>query len=134
DSVAGQYVRDSVAFPFTGEVRRDGIFSFVAVEPGGVGQFVAGHVLKDTLWIELTSFPSAAEWPRGTRAALVRQPRGAPFVRLRGYVPPPPIPVDSSRQGAAPPPPPPPAPPTGPVERPLPPPPPPPPPVEPVDT
>jgi len=136
DSVSGQYVRDNVAFPFTGEVRRDGIFSFVAVEPGGVGQFVAGHVLKDTLWIELTGFPSAAEWPRGTRAALVRNPRGAPFVRLRGYVPPPPPPVDSSRQGEAPPPPPPPPPPApvGPVEvRPAAPPPPPPPP-EPVDT
>ena len=119
DSVAGQYVRGGVAFPFTGEVRRDGIFSFVAVEPGGVGQYVAGHVLKDTMWIELTGFPSAAEWPRGARAALVRQPRGAPFVRLRGYVPPPPPPVDSS-QGAAPPPAPAPAPapapPAGPVE------------------
>jgi len=117
DSVAGQYVRDSVAFPVTGEVRRDGIFSFVAFEPGGAGQFVSGHVGKDTLWIELTGFPSAASWPPGTRAALVHNPRGAPFVRLRGYVPPPPPPVDSTRQegeengerpSAAPPPPPPP--------------------------
>jgi hypothetical protein len=131
DSVAGQYVRDGVAFPFTGEVRRDGIFGFVAVEPGGIGQFVAGRVLKDTLWIELTGFPSAAGWPQGTRAALVRRPRGAPFIRLRGYVPPPPPPVDSTRQGAAPPPPPPPPPPVEP--RPVPPPPPPPPPA-PVDT
>jgi hypothetical protein len=120
DSVAGQYVRDSVGFPLTGEVRRDGIFSFVAFEPGGVGEFVAGHVTRDTLWIELTGFPSAASWPPGTRAALVHNPRGAPFVRLRGYVPPPPPPVDSTRQGgeengerpsAAPPPPPPPPPP-----------------------
>ena len=107
-------MRDGVAFPFTGEVRRDGIFSFVAVEPGGVGQFVAGHVTRDTLWIELTGFPSAAEWPRGARAALVRNPKGPPFVRLRGYVPPPPPPVDSTQgedgQPAPPPPPPPPAP------------------------
>ncbi|HET7234208.1 MAG TPA: hypothetical protein VFJ16_29610 [Longimicrobium sp.] len=120
DSIAGQYVRDSVAFPMTGEVRRDGIFSFVAFEPGGVGQFVAGRVVKDTLWIELTGFPSAGSWPPGTRAALVRTPRGAPFVRLRGYVPPPPPPVDSTKAGeeengerpsvAPPPPPPPPAP------------------------
>jgi hypothetical protein len=110
DSVAGQYVRDSVAFPFTGEVRRDGIFSFVAFEPGGVGSFVSGHVVKDTMWVELTAFPSAASWPPGTRAALVRNPRGAPFVRLRGYVPPPPPPADSSQHEAAPPPPPPPAP------------------------
>jgi hypothetical protein len=99
DSIAGQYVRDSVPFAMTGEVRRDGIFSFVAFEPGGVGQFVAGRVVKDTMWIELTAFPSAASWPPGTRAALVRQPRGAPFVRLRGYVPPPPPPVDSTRAG-----------------------------------
>lgn len=133
DSVAGQYVRDSTAFPFTGEVRRDGIFSFVAMEPGGVGQFVSGHVVRDTLWIELTGFPSAAEWPRGTRVALVHQPRGAPFVRLRGYVPPPPPPVDSSAgaaPAAAPPPPP-----AAPVEvRPRPQPAPPPPPPAPVDT
>jgi hypothetical protein len=147
DSVAGQYVRDGVSFPFTGEVRRDGIFSFVAVEPGGAGQFVAGHVIRDTLWIELTGFPSAAEWPRGARAALVRNPKGPPFVRLRGYVPPPPPPVDSTAaEGAspAPSPVPPPAP-AGPVEprpRPVPPPPPPPPapedtaviPIEPIDT
>ena len=37
DSVSGQYVRDSVAFPLTGEVRRDGIFSFVAFEPAAWG-------------------------------------------------------------------------------------------------
>ena len=137
DSVAGQYVRDGVAFPFTGEVRRDGIFSFVAMEPGGVGQFVAGHVIRDTLWIELTGFPSAAEWPRGARAALVRTPKGPPFVRLRGYIPPPPPPVDSTRpQDGQPAPPPPPAP-VGPVEprpRPQPAPPPPPPPPAPEDT
>lgn len=137
DSVAGNYVRDSVAFPFTGEVRRDGIFAFVAVEPGGVGQFVSGRVVKDTVWIELTGFPSAASWPPGTRAALVKQPRGAPFVRLRGYVPPPPPPVDSSRP-AAPPPAAAPAPAPAPVQvRPqpvAPPPPPPPPPPAPVDT
>lgn len=140
DSVSGQYVREGAAFPFTGEVRRDGIFTFVASEPGGVGQFVAGHVIRDTLWIELTGFPSAAEWPRGARAALVRNPKGPPFVRLRGYVPPPPPPVDSTKGGeagqAAPPPPP--APET-PVEvrprpQPAPPPPPPPPPPSASDT
>jgi hypothetical protein len=140
DSVAGQYVRDSVGFPVTGEVRRDGIFSFVAFEPGGAGQFVAGHVAKDTMWIELTAFPSAASWPPGTRAALVRQPKGPPFVRLRGYVPPPPPPVDSAKAGddgeaqPAPPPPPPSAPaPVTEQPRPRPAPPPPPPPSEPED-
>ena len=140
DSVAGQYVRDGAVFPFTGEVRRDGIFTFVAMEPGGAGQFVAGRVIRDTLWIELTGFPSAAMWPRGARAALVRTPKGPPFVRLRGYVPPPPPPVDSTRgeDGQPVPPPPPPPAPAGPVEprpRPQPlPPPPPPPPTAPVDT
>ncbi len=94
DSVAGQYVREGTAFPLMGEVRRDGIFAFVAFDPSGVGQFVSGRVVKDTMWIELTGFPSAATWPPGARAALVRNPRGQPFVRLRGYVPPPPPPVD----------------------------------------
>ncbi|HYH80667.1 MAG TPA: hypothetical protein VEX86_12765 [Longimicrobium sp.] len=154
DSISGQYVRDSVPFPMTGEVRRDGIFSFVAMEPTGGGQFVAGRVVKDTMWIELTGFPSAGSWPPGTRAALVRQPRGAPFVRLRGYVPPPPPPGDSAKtegtgedgddRPATPPPSAPPAPVTEqPRPRPAPPPPPPPPPppaefpvepIEPVDT
>jgi hypothetical protein len=139
DSVAGQYLRDGVAYPFTGEVRRDGIFSFVAMDPGGAGQFVAGHVVKDTLWIELTAFPSAAEWPRGTRAALVHAPKGPPFVRLRGYVPPPPPPVDSTRAEAgqpqpAPQPVPQAPPPTRPVEQPRPRPAPAPPPSAPVDT
>jgi hypothetical protein len=100
DSIAGQYVRDSVPFNLTGEVRRDGIFSFVAFESGGVGQFVSGHVARDTMWVELTGFPSAASWPPGTRAAFVRRPRGAPFVRLRGYVPPPPPPTDSTKASA----------------------------------
>ncbi|HEX8692928.1 MAG TPA: hypothetical protein VF746_10940 [Longimicrobium sp.] len=90
DSIAGRYVRGGTAFPMVGEVRRDGIFSFVAFAPDGVGSFAAGHVVKDTLWMELTSFASAAEWPPQTRAAFVRRPRGAPFVRLRDYVPPPP--------------------------------------------
>ncbi len=100
DSIAGQYVRDSVPFGLIGEVRRDGIFSFVAFEQGGVGQFVSGHVARDTMWVELTGFPSAASWPPGTRAAFVHTPRGAPFVRLRGYVPPPPPPVDSATADA----------------------------------
>ncbi|HEX9937247.1 MAG TPA: hypothetical protein VGB15_08995 [Longimicrobium sp.] len=155
DSIAGQYVREGAAFPLLGEVRRDGIFAFVAFDPAGAGQFVSGRVVKDTVWIELTGFPSAASWPPGTRAALVRNPRGAPFVRLRGYVPPPPPPTDSAaaegedgERPSAPPPSPAPAPPPPPVSqeprpqpRPVPPPPPPAPPEEytpvepvPVDT
>lgn len=87
DSIAGQYVRGGVAFPFTGEVRRDSALAVVAFS-GGVGQFASGRVQRDTFWIELTSFTTAQTWPRGTRAALVR--RGAPaqpFRRLLGGAP-----------------------------------------------
>jgi hypothetical protein len=93
DSIAGQYVREGVAFPFTGEVRRDSVLSVVAFS-GGIGQFAAGRVVRDTLWIELTSFTTAQTWPRGTRAALVRRGGGQPFRRLLGGVPIAP-PVDS---------------------------------------
>lgn len=103
DSIAGQYVRGGSAFPLYGEVRRDGIFTFVVFDPAGAGSFAAGHVAKDTLWMELTGFPSAAGWPPETRAAFVQRPTGTPFVRLRGYVPPPPPPVDSTAPVAAPP-------------------------------
>lgn len=94
DSVAGQYVREGVAFPFTGEVRRDSAMTVVAFSEG-VGQFAAGRVLRDTLWIELTSFTTAQSWPPGTRAALVRGAVRAPFRRLLGGVPIAP-PVDSA--------------------------------------
>ncbi|HEX6040619.1 hypothetical protein [Longimicrobium sp.] len=86
DSIAGQYVREGVAFPFTGEVRRDSTVALVAFSEG-VGQFVAGRVVRDTLWIELTSFSTAQTWPTGTRAALVRGAVRAPFRRLLGGVP-----------------------------------------------
>jgi hypothetical protein len=94
DSVAGQYVREGVAFPFTGEVRRDSALTVVAFSEG-VGQFAAGRVMRDTLWIELTSFTSAQSWPPGTRAALVRGAVRAPFRRLLGGIPIAP-PVDSA--------------------------------------
>jgi hypothetical protein len=86
DSIAGQYVREGVAFPFVGEVRRDSALSLVAFA-GGVGQFAAGRVVPDTLWIELTSFSTAQTWPRGTRAAMVRRGGGQPFRRLLGGAP-----------------------------------------------
>jgi hypothetical protein len=94
DSIAGQYVRDGAAFPFVGEVRRDSALSIVAFS-GGVGQFAAGRVVRDTLWIELTTFTSAQGWPRGTRAALARQVSGPPFRRLLGGAPIT-VPVDSA--------------------------------------
>src|SRR5688572_19300035 len=85
DSLAGQYVRDSVAFPFFGEVRRDSVLALVAFGPDGSSQFATGRVMRDTLWLELTSFPSAQRWPPETRAALVRGAVTRPFRRLRGY-------------------------------------------------
>jgi hypothetical protein len=96
DSVAGQYLRAGVAFPIVGEVRRDSAISLVLFS-AGTGQFVAGHVRRDTLWVELTTFQSAVEsWPRGTRAALVRRVSGQPFRRLLGGAPID-VPVDSTR-------------------------------------
>ncbi|MBV9773090.1 MAG: hypothetical protein JO040_04035 [Gemmatimonadetes bacterium] len=83
DSVAGAYVREGDRFPFVGEVRRGGIFSFVAFGADGAGSFVAGRVRRDTLWVELTSLSTAQAWSPGTRAAFVRGRVGpAPFVRF----------------------------------------------------
>lgn len=85
DSVAGQYVREGVAFPFTGEVRRDSAMTVVAFSEG-VAQFAAGRVVRDTFWIELTSFTTGQTWPQGTRAALVRTAVRQPFRRLLGGI------------------------------------------------
>ncbi len=88
DSVAGQYgVPGRYVLPFTGEVRRDGVFSLIAFAGGGVQQYVAGRVERDTLWLELTNLASVERWPPRTRAAFVRRPRGAPFTRLLGGAP-----------------------------------------------
>jgi hypothetical protein len=88
DSVAGQYLRGENAFAFHGEVRRDSTYALVAQDADGTLRFVAGRMQADTLWLELTSFPSAAAWPTGSRAALVRGDLPAEsFVRLRGGVP-----------------------------------------------
>ncbi|HEX6371579.1 MAG TPA: hypothetical protein VF006_21850 [Longimicrobium sp.] len=95
DSIAGQLVRDGVGFPFTGEVRRDSTLAIVTFSDG-VGQFVAGHLQRDTFWIELTSLTSAAGWPPAARAAMVRRVGGPPFRRLLGGAPIVP-PVDSAR-------------------------------------
>jgi hypothetical protein len=84
DSIAGAYVRDGQQFPFVGEVRRDRILSVVAFGPDGVGSFIAGRVLHDTLWIELTSLSAAQTWSSGARAALVRTAVRQPFVRYQG--------------------------------------------------
>jgi hypothetical protein len=111
DSVAGSYIREGGQFPFVGEVRRDSIFSVVMFDAQGVGSLLAGRVRRDTLWIELTSLPSAQGWPAGTRAAFVRRPVGAPFTRFPGLALPRPdtarpdsLAADSARPGAAPPP------------------------------
>jgi hypothetical protein len=103
DSVAGQYgVPGRYVIPFTGEVRRDGVFALVAFAGDGVQQYVAGRVVRDTLWMELTNLASVERWPPRTRAAFVRRPRGAPFTRLLGgaaiIVPPDSATLDSIRR------------------------------------
>ncbi|HEX7243612.1 MAG TPA: hypothetical protein VF263_25220 [Longimicrobiaceae bacterium] len=85
DSVAGGYLVNGAEYPFVGEVRKDGTFTVAAFGADGAGSFAAGRVVRDTLWLELTSLSAAATWSSGTRAALVRTPpRGAPFVRYQG--------------------------------------------------
>jgi hypothetical protein len=95
DSIAGQLVRGGVGFPFAGEVRRDGTLSLVSFT-GGIGQFAAGRIVRDTFWIELTTLPAAQGWPPAARAAMVRGVPQAPFRRLLGGAPINP-PVDSAR-------------------------------------
>lgn len=96
DSIAGQYVRDSAGVSLVGEVRRDSTVAAVVYEPGTTGQFVAGRLRRDTLWIELTNVGAAQTWPGSARVAMVRQVRGAPFRRFVG-APPPLTPADSLR-------------------------------------
>ena len=95
DSIAGQIVRGGAGFPFTGEVRRDGVMALVTFS-GGAAQFAAGRIVRDTFWIEITTFPSAQGWSPGARAAMVRGVPGPPFRRLLGGAPIQP-PVDSAR-------------------------------------
>ena len=83
DSLAGFYDAGGGRVPLVGEVRRDGVVSLVAFASEG-GRFAAGRVVRDTLWIEATSFGVAESWPTGTRAAFSRRP------------PPPPAPLADS--------------------------------------
>lgn len=84
DSLAGVYTFAGQRSPLVGEARRDGVLALVAFDPDGAQRFIAGHLRRDTLWIELTSLAAAEGWPMGTRAALVRTAVGEPFVRLPG--------------------------------------------------
>jgi hypothetical protein len=93
DSIAGQLVRGGVGFPFTGEVRRDSTLALVTFTDG-VPHFAAGHIVRDTFWIELATIPAAAGWSPQARAAMVRRAAGPPFRRLLGGAPIAP-PVDS---------------------------------------
>lgn len=88
DSVAGQYgVPGEFVYPFVGEVRRDGVFAGVVSAGEGGQQFFSGRVVRDTLWLELSSLAVSASWPPRARVALSRRPRGAPFTRLLGGTP-----------------------------------------------
>ncbi|MDB4949401.1 MAG: hypothetical protein JWM27_2050, partial [Gemmatimonadetes bacterium] len=87
DSLAGTYGREGAAYPFVGEARRDGVVSLVATDQDGAPQFAATRVIRDTMWLELTSFPSLQVWPVGTRAAFVRTPVAKVFRRFLGGAP-----------------------------------------------
>jgi hypothetical protein len=47
-------------------------------------QLLSGRLMRDTLWVELTSLSVAAGWPPRTRAAFARRVRTTPFTRLLG--------------------------------------------------
>ncbi len=109
DSVAGFYLTGGERLPLVGEVRRDSVVSLVTLAPAEERRFLAGRVSRDTLWVDLTSFPFFATWPRGTRGAYVRQPVNVPFVRLpdgtllRDTVEEPPAPAPEPEPAASPP-------------------------------
>lgn len=95
DSIAGYYDAGAGRVPLVGEVRRDGVVSLVAFAAEG-GRFAAGRIVRDTLWIELTSFGVADTWAEGTRAAFSRTPPPPP--------PAPTAPLPAADSVAAPPP------------------------------
>lgn len=112
DSIAGVYRGPFGRYPVIGEVRRDSVFTVVGTDAGGQARVLAGHLERDTLWLELTTFSVADAWPFGTRAAFVRTVAAdsaalaaAPphyFVRGPGgldLLPPPPPPVDTLAPG-----------------------------------
>lgn len=87
DSLAGVYTGEGGRYPFVGELRRDGVIALVATDADAVPRFASGRVVRDTFWLELTSFPSLQGWPAGTRAALVRTAVARPFRRFLGGAP-----------------------------------------------
>lgn len=92
DSLAGYYVAGGGRVRLTGEVRRDSLLSLVTAGAAGERRFLAGRVLGDTLWVELTSLVDAESWPSDARVAYVREAVGSPFVRLEGVVAAEPVP------------------------------------------
>lgn len=87
DSIAGAFALAGGPSAVVGDVRRDGRVSLVTYSAAGPGQFIAGEVERDTLWLELTSVLAADEWPQDARAAFVREPVAEPIAWLRGARP-----------------------------------------------
>lgn len=87
DSIAGAFALAGGPTAVVGDVRRDGRVSLVTYTAAGPGQFIAGEIERDTLWLELTSVLAADEWPQDARAAFVREPVTEPIAWLRGARP-----------------------------------------------
>lgn len=84
DSLAGYYLAGQGRLPLVGEVRRDSAIALAALLGGAEGRYLAGRVLRDTLWVSTTSLLEPGIWPDEARAAFVRTRVAAPFVRVQG--------------------------------------------------
>jgi hypothetical protein len=82
DSVAGYFVRGEAMIPLVGEVRRDGVLSLASLPGEVAGRFAAGRVVRDTLWIELSTLPFGELSSPTVRWAFVRGEVGQAFFRL----------------------------------------------------
>jgi hypothetical protein len=85
DSLAGYLIRGEMVLALSGEVRRDGIVSLMTLQDTAAEsspRFAAGRLVRDTLWIELTTLPAGNLSPPTQRWAFFRGMVGQPFLRL----------------------------------------------------
>lgn len=106
DSIAATFRAPGVRLPLVGEVRRDGTLALAGRGPAGESVFFAGHLVGDTLWVEIALPEGAAPWPSTARAAFIRRRSGPRFARLAGggllFVErPPPVAVTPAADSAA---------------------------------
>lgn len=81
DSLGGFFMQGEAGYRLSGEVRRDGVVAFAASTTAGTA-LAAGRVRGDTLWLELSTLPTAPLLEPGVRWAFVRSAVGQPFLRL----------------------------------------------------